>query len=76
MLDLPRRRNDPDGADLRCVGKLKIGDQVIKIVGTLGRVLGRFDTSSWPAGSVKLTARLCDGWSLVSADVLEIPINH
>ena len=74
MLDVHVVVTDPDGDPV--VGKLKIGDQVIKMMDRSGAFTERFDTSSWPAGTVTMTARLCDGWSLVSADVLEIPINH
>jgi len=74
MLDVNVIVTDPDGDPV--VGKLKIGDQVIKMMDRSGAFSERFDTSSWPAGTVRLTARLCDGWSLVSADVLDIPINH
>jgi hypothetical protein len=74
MLDVRVIVTDPDGDPV--VGKLKIGDQVIKLMDRSGAFSERFDTSSWPAGTVTMTARLCDGWSLVSADVLQVSINH
>jgi hypothetical protein len=35
-----------------------------------------FDSSSWPAGSLTLTAVLCDGWTSASVDNLTVQIQH
>lgn len=74
MLDLNVIVFDHEGDPV--VGKLQVGDKIIKMMDRSGAFSERFDTSSWPAGSVTITARLCDGWSLVSADVLQIAIRH
>jgi hypothetical protein len=65
--------SDPDGDPV--VGLLKVGDHVGKM-DRAGAFSARFDTSSWPAGAIAMSATLCDGWSLVSADLLQIAIQH
>ena len=65
--------SDPDGDPV--VGLLKVGDHVGKM-DRAGAFSARFDTSSWPAGAIAMSATLCDGWSVVSADLLQIAIQH
>jgi hypothetical protein len=73
FLDVNVVVTDPDGDPV--AGILTIGEQVSKMDRS-GAFAARFDTSSWPAATVTMTAQLCDGWSFVSADVLEITIDH
>ena len=61
--------NDP------VVGLVKIRDQVAKLHHA-GAFSTQFDTSSWPKGAAGMSAVLCDGWSKVSVDLLEITIDH
>ena len=64
---------DPEGDPV--VGLVKVGEQVAKL-DHAGAFSAQFDTSSWPAGAVNMSAVLCDGWSKVSVDLLEITIRH
>jgi len=64
---------DPEGDPV--VGLVKIGDHVEKLDHG-GAFAAQVDTSSWPAGAVNMSAVLCDGWSKVSIDLLEITIRH
>jgi hypothetical protein len=73
VLDVNVVVHDPDGDPV--VGIVKIGDQVGKI-DRAGAFSARWDTSSWPAGAVTMSAVLCDGWSQVSADLQQISIHH
>jgi hypothetical protein len=66
--------SDPEGDPV--VGLIKVGDQVLRRMDRSGAFHERFDTSAWPEGTVGLTALVCDGWSLVSADLLEISVQH
>ena len=66
--------SDPEGDPV--VGVIKVGDQIVRRMDRSGAFFERLDTSDWPEGTVGLTALLCDGWSLVSADLLEISIHH
>lgn len=73
-MDLNLVVNDPDGDPV--VGVIKVGDQVVRRMDRAGAFFERFDTSAWPEGAATMSAILCDGWSLVSADLLEISIHH
>jgi len=64
---------DPEGDPV--VGVLKTGNQVEKM-DHAGAFATQYDTSSWPAGAIVMSAVLCDGWSKVSVDLLEITIHH
>jgi len=65
--------SDPEGDPV--VGILRIGDQIARM-DRAGAFFAQYDTSSWPAGTVAMSVVLCDGWSQVSADLLEIAIHH
>lgn len=65
--------DDPEGEPV--VGVVKIGDRVGNMDRS-GAFSTSYDTSSWPAGTVKMSAVLCDGWSQVSVDLLDITIQH
>jgi hypothetical protein len=66
--------DDPDGEPV--VGVLKVGDAV-GVMDRAGSFSARFDTSSWPAGSVNVSAVLCDAWSQVSFPALRtIDVSH
>ena len=49
---------DPEGDPV--VGLVKVGEQVAKL-DHAGAFSAQFDTSSWPAGAVNMSAVLCDG---------------
>jgi hypothetical protein len=64
---------DPEGDPV--VGVLQIGDQEEKM-DRAGAFSKSYDTSSWPEGSVTMSAVLCDGWTQVSVDLIGITIRH
>jgi hypothetical protein len=57
------------------VGVVSIGGVVAKL-DHAGAFSARYDASAWPAGALPLRAVLCDGWSQVSVDLLEITVRH
>ncbi len=66
--------DDPDGEPV--VGVLKVGD-VIGVMDRAGSFSARFDTSAWSAGTVTVSAVLCDAWSQVSFPALRtIDVSH
>jgi hypothetical protein len=72
-LDVNLIVSDRDGDAV--VGRIQIGAEVARMDRS-GAFSGRYDTSSWPEGVVKMNALLCDGWTLVSVDLLDINIHH
>lgn len=64
---------DPEGDPV--VGVLKTGSRVEKM-DHAGAFSTQYDTSSWPSGAIVMSAVLCDGWSKISVDLLEITIHH
>jgi hypothetical protein len=72
-LDLKVIVSDTDGDPV--AGVIRVGDQLARM-DHAGAFSARFDTSSWPDGTTTLRALLCDGWSLVTADLLDISIHH
>jgi hypothetical protein len=66
--------DDPDGEPV--VGVIKVGDEV-GLMDRSGSFSARFDTSTWPAGLVIVSAVLCDAWSQVSFPALRtVEISH
>jgi hypothetical protein len=65
--------DDPDGDPV--IGVVKIGDRIAKMDRS-GAFAATYDTSSWPAGTITMSAVICDGWSQVSADLLTISVKH
>jgi hypothetical protein len=72
-LDVNLTVDDPEGEPV--VGVVKVGDQIGQMdrAGAFG---ARFDTSSWPAGTVDVSAVICDGWSQVSVPLRTVDIIH
>lgn len=66
--------DDPDGEP--AVGVLKIGEAV-GVMDRAGSFSARFDTSTWPAGTMTVSAVLCDAWSQVSFPALHtVDVSH
>jgi hypothetical protein len=66
--------DDPDGEPV--VGVIKAGDAV-GLMDRAGAFSARFDTSSWPDGTIAVSAVLCDAWSQVSFPTLRtVEIRH
>ena len=72
-LDLRIIVDDPDGESV--VGVVTVGDRTLKM-DRAGSFAARFDTSSWPAGTVGVSAVLCDGWQQLYAPLLTVEIRH
>jgi hypothetical protein len=58
--------SDPDG--LSAVGVIRIAD-VLFAMNRSGSFKVDIDTSAWPAGTMRLSAVLCDGWSSSTVDL-------
>jgi hypothetical protein len=65
--------DDPDGDSV--IGVIEIGEQAF-VMNRPGSFAVSFDSSQWNAGSTRVTAVLCDGWSSVKTDLGPIEIRH
>ena len=73
-LDLNAIVSDPDGDPV--VGVLKIGDRVNEKMDHAGAYAKSYDTSAWPAGAMVMNVVMCDGWSQVSVDLVQLIVRH
>lgn len=65
--------SDRDGESV--VGVLKVGDLVLKMDHP-GAFAATMDTSTWPAGLLPISAKVCDGWGGVTYDLGNVQIKH
>jgi hypothetical protein len=64
-----------DADDDPVVGVLKIAD-VLFAMNRSGAFAVDLDASKWPAGTQRLTATLCDGWSAATYDLGPVRVQH
>ena len=72
-VDVTALVTDPDGDPV--VGVLTLGDTVLRMPRS-GSFSAHVDTSAWAAGSIAVTAALCDGWLNFSQQVGTLTIQH
>jgi len=65
--------DDPDGDPV--IGVIKAGGFAF-LMNRPGSFAVAFDTAAWPAGSLRPTAVLCDGWMSASYDLGPVEIKH
>jgi hypothetical protein len=65
---------DADGDAV--VGALEVGDQPRFLMNRAGSFAVALDSSAWPAGTERLSAVLCDGWTKVTIDLGPVQVAH
>ncbi len=65
--------NDPNGDSV--IGVIRVGAQAF-LMNRPGSFSVQIDASAWPAGLVRPSAVLCDGWTNASYDLGPVLISH
>jgi hypothetical protein len=65
--------DDPDGDPV--VGVIEVGGEAF-LMNRPGSFAVKIDSSSWPAGTVRPVAVLCDGWAKATYDLGPVQIQH
>ena len=65
--------DDPDGHSV--VGVIRVANAIFRM-DRPGSFAVNIDASSWPEGSQRITATLCDGWTQSQLDLGEVLIKH
>lgn len=65
--------SDPDGSS--AVGVIKVRDVVFKM-DRPGSFAVEIDAATWPAGTHKVTAVLCDGWQTATLEIGEVAVSR
>lgn len=65
--------DDPDGDSV--IGVVEVGGLAF-LMNRSGSFAVSFDSSSWPAGPVRPTAVLCDGWAGITYDLGPVQVRH
>ena len=66
--------DDPDGDEV--VGVLKVGGTVVFAMPSSGSFNVQIPATGWPAGTQRLTAVLCDGWTSTPYDLGPINVKR